>query len=270
MHNKTISFIGAGNMAKAMINGLIIKDYETKNIIASRRCPEKLSQLQQQYNIKTTTNNLIAADGADILVLAVKPQQLEAVCQQLKAMVKKQQPLILSVVTGKTIATIEQYLGTRELTIVRCVSNTPVQIGYGVTAAFAKIPTSSRQPFNKILNAMGRTVWLEQEAALDTVTALAGSGPAYYFYIIDAFINAAIKQGLSPEVAKILAEQTALGAAKMVQATNDSLAILQRQIASPGGTTEQGVKVLQNHHVDKILTEVIAKATQRATELAQM
>ena len=270
MRDNVISFIGAGNMASAMINGLITKGYGPKNIIASRRCLDRLSQLQQQYHVEITTDNLIAADGADIVVLAVKPQQLEDVCQQLKTIVQKQQPLILSVVTGKNIATIEQYLGTRKLTIVRCVLNTPVQIGCGITAAFAKIPTSARQPFNEILNTIGKTVWLEQEAALDTVTALAGSGPAYYFYIIDAFINAAIKQGLNPNVAKILAEQTALGAAKMVQATDNSLAMLQQKVTSPGGTTEQGIKVLKNHHVDKILAEVIAKAKQRATELAEI
>lgn len=271
MHINSISFIGAGNIASAIITGLITQGYEAKKIIAARRNTEKLSQLQQQYGIKTTNDNLIAAHAADMIVFAVKPQQFDRVCQQLRTIVKKQKPLIVSVVAGKTIAGMHQHLGA-EAAIVRCMANTPAQIGYSATAAFANrfITAQQQQQVDAMLNAIGTTVWLKREAALDVVTALAGSGPAYYFYIMDAFINAATQQGLDADVAKVLAEQTALGAAKMAQSTHDTLTTLRQQIASPGGTTAQGIKVLQDHHVDNILAAVIAKATQRATELARI
>jgi len=271
MQMKTISFIGAGNMANSIIRGLLAHHYDPNHIYATNRNIEKLTTLQQQCGIHVTTNNIEAAQQADILVLAVKPQDLAAVCAQLQAIIGTNMPLILSLITGKTIATLEAQLQSKHLPIVRCVPNTPAALGYGITAGFVNAYVSEVQKENisMIFNAIGSSVWLDDETQLNAVTAVSGCGPAYFFYLMENFIKAAIAQGLPESIAKSLVKQTALGAAKMALASPEPLSVLRRHVASPGGSTEQGIKVLQQHHIAQILQEVIDAANKRATELAE-
>ncbi len=270
MTDSNIVFIGAGNMAASIISGLITKGYPRKQIIASNPSNEKLVVLQQKYGIQTTNDNLTAAAQADILVLAIKPQILDTVCKELRCFFRQHKPLILSIIAGKTTNYIAEQLQQRELPIVRCMPNTPALIGYGITAAFANhyVNHQQRQQTINILDAIGTSLWLDNENQLNDVTAVSGSGPAYFFYFMEALIEAAIAQGLPAATAKKLVEQTALGAAKMAKTTEQSLQELRQQVTSPGGTTEQGLNVLQENHLNEILMNTVSAAKKRAIELA--
>ena len=215
MRYPTITFIGAGNMASSLIAGLIADGYPNDRIWATNRSQEKLQTLQQRFNVHVSQDNEQGAAQAEIVVLAVKPQDAALALTNLAVIIQKNKPLLISIMMGITICTINQNLGFKA-TVIRCMPNTPALVGCGATALYASDTVSSEQKeiAEAILRAVGLTVWLKEERLLNVVTALSGSGPAYFFLMMEALQEAAIKLGLQANEARLLTLQTALGAAR--------------------------------------------------------
>lgn len=267
----TISFIGAGNMATSLINGLITDGFDAKQIWASNLLQEKLHELKQQFKIHVSENNIDAAKHGDVIVLSVKPQLLKEVCLELAETIQKNKPLIISIAAGVREEDIARWLGGK-IAIVRCMPNTPALINCGATALYANawVNTEQKNLAESILRAVGITVWLEEEKLLDTVTAVSGSGPAYFFLLIEAMEKAAQNLGLPPKAAHLLITQTALGAARMVMESNQTPSDLRKQVTSPGGTTESAITYLEKHDMVTLLENAVRAAEQRADELASL
>lgn len=264
--NSTICFIGAGNMASSLIGGLINNGFAAENIIASDIAADKLVQLANDFSIRTQADNNLAIAQADIVLLAVKPQVMQQVCSNLDA--ANHHPLFISIAAGIRAVDINRWLGGQQA-IVRCMPNTPALVGLGASALYANENVSHEQQdmAAHILQSIGITVWVEQESALDAVTAISGSGPAYFFLFIEALQQAAQALGLSEDVAKTLARQTALGASTM--AMNGDVTTLRQQVTSKGGTTEQAILSFQRNHLEKLVLEATEAAARRSAELAE-
>ncbi len=264
-----VAFIGAGNMGGAILRGLVKQGYPLTALMATGRNEAKLQALAQETGVQVTTNNQQAAAWANILVLGVKPQAMQEVCVALAATVQQHQPLLLSIAAGLTSECLLGWLGG-ELPLVRSMPNTPSLLGAGVTGLYATASVSPQQQawVEQISQAVGQAHWVTKESQLDAVTAISGSGPAYYFLFTEALAAAGEKLGLSPELALQLAKSTAAGAGKMLAESTDSPAELRRKVTSPGGTTEQAIQTF----VTKGLPELVEAATQaaatRAVELA--
>lgn len=267
--NATICFIGAGNMTRSLIGGLIASGYDSKKIHAADPNTDTLNALQQHFNIHTHTDNLQALAEADILVLAVKPQQLKAVCHSLQASVQQRNPLVISIAAGVRCQDIDYWLGG-QCALVRTMPNTPALIQTGATALYAnaRVKDHQKDQAENILRAAGVTLWVGEEAQLDAVTALSGSGPAYYFLFMQAMQQAGEKLGLDPKTSQLLTLQTAFGAAKMALESSEDCASLRQKVTSPNGTTEQAIKSFQADHLEQIVERAMQASFQRAQELA--
>jgi pyrroline-5-carboxylate reductase len=264
-----IAFIGAGNMANSLIHGLLAKAVPAAQLYATDIDTEKLQALQQECGIQTGTGAEIAAN-ADVIILAVKPQVMAAACEALSASIKKPQCLIISIAAGIPISSLETWLG-RERAIVRCMPNTPALVGEGATGLFANARCSQADITlaGEILSAVGITCWLRSEQDIDTVTALSGSGPAYFFLMMEALEKAAVALGLDATVARQLSIQTALGAGKLAATSDVTPDELRRRVTSPGGTTEQALLSFQRDGFERIVANAVKAAQQRAAELAK-
>ena len=262
----TLCFIGAGNMAGALIGGLIREGHPPDRILASDPDPEKRERLQEQHGIRTEADNRQAAQQADIVVLAVKPQVMKKVCASLLPL--PQQPLFISIAAGLREADIEGWLGGNRA-LVRCMPNTPALLGLGASGLHANRHVSAAQKAQaeRILQAVGIVEWVDEEDQLDAVTAVSGSGPAYFFLFIEALQNAGETIGLEPDTAARLARQTALGAARMAL-DHDDVAELRRQVTSPGGTTEQAIRSFLEAGLPQTVEQAVRAARDRAAELA--
>ncbi len=265
----TICFIGAGNMANSLIGGLIARQYPAQKLIANDINAEKLQQIHEDFSIRTETDNSIAISSAQIIVLAVKPQVMQQVCKSLALSLSKtnQKPLFISIAAGIRETDINRWLGGNHA-IVRCMPNTPALVNLGASGLFANSVVSQEQKQNaeQILQSTGITVWVKQEAQLDAVTAISGSGPAYFFLFIEALQNAAIELGLNTEIAAKLARQTALGAATM--AIDKDVSTLRTQVTSKGGTTEQAIASFQQNGLAELVLKATRAAAKRSEELA--
>jgi len=215
--------------------------------------------------------------SVDIIILAVKPQQLAQVCTEIAASVAKTRPLIISIAAGVLSKDIESWLNQNQdkqssLALVRCMPNTPALVQSGATALFANKHVSNEQKTlaESILRAAGLTLWLENESDMDAVTALSGSGPAYFFLVIDAMEKAGIQLGLDENTAHLLAIQTAFGASKMALESNDSPETLRKKVTSPGGTTEKAIGILQDGQLEALFAKALEGARDRSIELAQI
>lgn len=270
MNDISLALIGAGNMGAALLGGLIAQGFPPQKIRLADPNPVKLAALAQQYGIHTTTDNEEAVSAVDAVILAVKPQHMAAAAGSIAAVVTKGQPLVISIAAGIRTATLRHWLGA-STRLVRCMPNTPALIGYGACALFAgpDITEAARTLASALLQSTGLVLWVSTESELDTVTALSGSGPAYFFYIIDALEKAAVKLGLNPDNAHKLAIQTALGAARMAAESTGPVSELQRQVTSPGGTTEAALKVFENQHLQTLLAQAVSAARNRSIELAE-
>ena len=262
-----ICFIGGGNMAASLIGGLIANGTDPGNICATDPSADALHRLQQQYGIHTDSDNVGSAEAADIVVLAVKPQIMQTVCENLRNLPQNQERLFISIAAGVTSDAIEGWLGG-EQAIVRCMPNTPALLQLGATGLYANDMVSSEQKraATSILNAVGISIWVDAESQLDAVTAISGSGPAYFFYFIELLQQAGVKLGLPPEVAATLARQTALGAAHM--AKDEDVMQLRANVTSKKGTTEQAILSFQSNNLQRLVDEATAAARDRAIELA--
>ncbi len=267
---KAITIIGAGNMGTSLLGGLVSKQYDPTKITLTSTSEDKLKQIEKKFGVKTSTNNITAVATADIVIFAIKPQIFSKVALELTATIQQKKPLIISVATGITEASIQQWLGGG-ISIIRSMPNTPVVIGCGATGLFANhyVTQNQKQWADSILSAAGITLWLDQENLIDAVTALSGSGPAYFFLIMEAMQQAGEKLGLPPETARILTLQTAYGAARLAQESKKTLVELRTAVTSPGGTTEQAIKVLEKAKIREIMADTLLAAQKRAEELSK-
>ena len=266
----SIAFIGGGNMASSLIGGLISSSEQSDNILVAEPSAEQRKQLTQQFDIQTTEDNTDTLN-ADVVVLAVKPQLIQVVCRALAEELGKtnKQTLFISIAAGVRSADIDRWLGGNQA-IVRCMPNTPSLLQAGATGLYAnkKVNDSQKSLAENILQAVGITLWVNAEDELDAVTAVSGSGPAYFFLLMEAMQQAGIKLGLKEEIAEKLVLQTALGAALMANNSDVNAATLRARVTSKGGTTEQAIKSLQNSNFEKLVETALKAANDRSQTLA--
>ncbi|MEJ6613006.1 MAG: pyrroline-5-carboxylate reductase [Porticoccus sp.] len=269
MSRPKIAFIGGGNMATSLISGILDEGYPSSHITVSGPTEEKLFRLNQKFGINTTTDNSIAAAGAEIILLSVKPKMVKPVSLELSAFLKHR-PLVISVAAGIPLLSLQKWLGTG-VPVIRCMPNTPALVQTGATGLFADTDVSSEQCAlaTEIFNAVGVCCWLEKEEDLDVVTAVSGSAPAYFFLFMEAMEKTAIELGLSQEVARKLILQTALGAAKMAIENGAEPAELRRRVTSPAGTTEAAINTFLEGDILGLFDKAMASCVRRAKELAQ-
>ena len=270
INTNKITFIGAGNMASSLMGGLLAKGFDPKNITASDPNTEALQNLEHKYNVNTVSNNANAVKQATVVILAVKPQIMSKVCKPLASSLAETKPLIISIAAGIALNSLEKWLSP-ELSIVRCMPNTPALLQQGATGIFAngQVSDTQKESAKNILDAVGLTLWLNTEKELDAVTAVSGSGPAYFFLLMEAMIKAGIELGLDTETAKDLTLQTALGAAAMALDSTDSPEILRKNVTSPGGTTEQAILSFQQNNFSEIVNKALGAANKRSASLTE-
>jgi pyrroline-5-carboxylate reductase len=264
----TLGFIGGGNMARSLVGGLIARGLAPTQIIVSDPLPAQRDSLASQLGVRTTGDNLDVAREAQVIILAVKPQELRNVSTALASAMHERAPLIVSVAAGIRASDLQRWLGG--LPVVRAMPNRPALNGCGVTGLFATSDVSAvnRELAATILGAVGPALWVQKESQMDAVTAVSGSGPAYFFLLIEMLEAAGVKLGLSADVARRLAIETAYGAGQMARATSESPATLREQVTSKGGTTEAALKHLEAAKVREIFNDAIAAAALRSAELA--
>ncbi len=269
--SKTIAFIGGGNMAASLISGLVSDDYNPKRIIVSEPDADKLAALAARFGIQSAADNQGAVSQADVAVLAVKPQALERVAKDLAPAVQKQRPLVISIVAGIREKDLQPWLGGG-VALVRTMPNTPAMIQTGATVLHAGKSVSSEQRdlAESILRAVGLTRWVDVEDKMDAVTALSGSGPAYFFLVMEAMEQAGLELGLPADTTRLLTLQTALGAARMAIESSDSPATLRERVTSPGGTTEQALQALEAGGIRDLFRQALTAARDRSIELSSI
>ena len=265
---RRLAFIGGGNMAAALIGGLIKRGLPSSHLVVADPSEAQLQRLVHQFGVKTAPDNASAAADAEVIVLAVKPQQMRAVAQGLAAHLVSN-PLVLSVAAGIPHAALARWFGPC-IPVVRTMPNRPALNGFGATGLYAppSVGAANRALAETIMAAVSATVWVEHESQMDTVTALSGSGPAYFFLFMEALEAAAHERGLPHEVAHQLTLETAFGAAQMARHSTESLATLRDQVTSKGGTTAAALAVLNAAGLGAIVARAVAAADRRSAELA--
>jgi len=269
---RIITFIGAGNMTRSLVAGLI-QDKVPHQIRISDPDESQIQAIKNAWNsVADFTDNNQAVKDADVVVLAVKPQIMQLVCEGLADSLQPQKPLIVSIAAGITIDNLAQWLDADQLPIVRCMPNTPALVQSGMTGLYANTQVSETQHdlAESILRAVGSTLWLDNEDLINAVTAISGSGPAYYFLVMEAMQKAAIKMGLSVDQARLLVLQTAFGAAKLALESTDDAAILRKRVTSKGGTTEAALEKLMSGGLEKLFEEALNSAKDRSIELSKL
>jgi pyrroline-5-carboxylate reductase len=270
MQNSKISFIGGGNMASSIISGLLQASVAASNIRVADSSNEPLAA---QYNVACYTDNLSVLEQADVVILAVKPQILPEVARALAPAINgEDSPLFISIVAGIQVKDMARWLGANNpIAIIRVMPNTPALVKSGASALFAGpyVSNSQRDLAESILRAVGLTLWLENEDDLDIVTALSGSGPAYFFLLMEVLEKAGVGLGLSQETARLLTLQTAFGAAKMALESSEDAATLRMRVMSKGGTTEQALNVLHEGGLQELFDKALQMAQLRAATIAK-
>lgn len=269
MDKPRLAFIGGGNMAKSLIGGLIDKGFSSRCISVSDPVEKNLDQLNRKFGIATTSDNSIAAKDVDLIVLCVKPQILESVCKELQASLNQTPPAI-SIAAGIPLSLLMDWLG-EDTPIIRCMPNTPALVQSGAAGMFAnqKVDKKLRNLAEEIFDAVGLCCWLEKEEDIDLVTAVSGSGPAYFFLFMEAMEKVAIDLGLDQEISRKLIIQTVLGAAKMAAESDMNPSELRSCVTSPGGTTEKAVNAFLEGDIMGLFNKAMNKALERATEMAK-
>ncbi len=271
MRESNISFIGAGNMGRSLIGGLVSAGCKPKRLYVADVSEEQRGAVRQRFGVQLCTDNPEAAVHADVLVLAVKPQALREVAKSVAETVAARRPLVLSVVAGIRESDLQRWLGGGAA-IVRTMPNTPALVQSGAIALYAndQVSEEQRNLAESIMRAVGVTLWLEREEDMDAVTALSGSGPAYFFLVMEALERAAVELGLSEQPARLLTLQTAYGAAKMALESDEDVASLRARVTSPGGTTERAVRVLEQGEIRTLFRRALEAAHARSGELAEI
>lgn len=263
----TIGFIGAGNMAYALVSGLINHGHAPEHLAMSDTNAELLSLRQEEFSLKVFKDNQQLVEHCDVIVLAVKPQALSDVCRQIADTVREDQ-LLVSIAAGVHIHDIDRWLNKGK-SIVRTMPNTPSLLGRGITGLFANEQTSDTQQdiAQTIMHAVGKTLWVETEDLLDAVTAVSGSGPAYFFLMIESMTKAGESLGLDHNAAELLSIETALGAALMASESADTPRELRKKVTSPNGTTQAAIESLQDQNFEAVVSHALSAAYHRAGEL---
>jgi pyrroline-5-carboxylate reductase len=271
LSNASIAFIGAGNMASSIIGGLVAKGFDASSITASDPFPESLAKLQKIAPVNVSDDNHQAIANADVVVLAVKPQMMKTILEDLASSAQQSKPLIISIAAGIESSSLDKWLGG-DMPIVRCMPNTPALVQSGATALFANNKVSGEQKVlaDSILRAVGIALWVEQESALDAVTAVSGSGPAYFFLVMEAMQAAGEELGLSADVAKQLTYHPAVGAAHRAIASYVETDELRRIVTSPGGTTAEAIKVFEDEGLRETFSKALIACRDRSEELAKI
>lgn len=262
-----ITFIGGGNMAWALIGGLLRQGYESDTIKVVEINPDACEKIKRELNVAATGSLREGLAGCNVLLLAVKPQQLSKVAREIAPLLVNQ--LVISIAAGIRANDLSRWMKGHER-VVRAMPNTPALIGLGMTGLYAlpEVSLEERRYAEAILGAVGSTLWLDDEESLDALTAISGSGPAYVFYFIESLQQAAQELGLNPAQARSLSLQTFLGASTLAASGKEDAATLRARVTSPGGTTEQAIAVLQSKEVKSAIIGAAHAARQRSRELA--
>ncbi|AOT10166.1 pyrroline-5-carboxylate reductase [Pseudoalteromonas luteoviolacea] len=269
MSNKTIAFIGTGNMSYAIIGGMLKSGFSANNIIATNRNQEKLNKVANDFNVQTTSDNLDAITRADVIVLSVKPQMMEALCDTFKsAQIDLSQKVIVSVAAGITLSRLKEMLQC-ETKLVRCMPNTPSLVGLGVSGLFSHDVDEQEKAFiDQVFSATGITAWLTEESQINDIIAVTGSSPAYFFLFMQAIEEKARSLGFDEQQARLLVQQTALGAAQMAVAQPDvTLEQLRANVTSKGGTTHAAIESMKDNQLPQIVANAMDACIARAEEM---
>ncbi len=269
MDKDTIAFIGGGNMARSLIGGLVARGRAPGALRVAEPVEALRTALAADFGVATFDAATGAAAGAGTWVLAVKPQVMKAVCESLAPLAATGRPLVVSIAAGITAGQLDQWLGGG-LAVVRTMPHTPSRLGAGATGLFAneRVDAAGREAAEALMSAAGLTAWIPDEALMDAVTAVSGSGPAYVFLLAEAMQAAGEAQGLAPDTARTLVLQTLLGAARMLSETGEDAATLRKRVTSPGGTTQAAIESFEGNDFRRLVHEAIAAATRRGRELS--
>ncbi|MEX0730442.1 MAG: pyrroline-5-carboxylate reductase [Aquisalimonadaceae bacterium] len=268
MAKQIITFIGGGNMARSLVGGLVADGFDPARIRVADPDPQQRHGLAQAFGIQSMESNLDAVRGADAVVLAVKPQVLRAVAEELAPALAGDKVLVVSIAAGVREPDLNRWLGGKAA-VVRAMPNTPALVQSGATGLYAnsRVDTGQRSLAESLMRAVGLTCWLEDEKLLDAVTGVSGSGPAYFFLLMELMEDAGARLGLSREMARLLTIQTAFGAAKMALESEDDPQTLRRRVTSPGGTTERAIRVLEEGDLRDLVEQAIRSSAERADAL---
>ncbi|MFA5684379.1 MAG: pyrroline-5-carboxylate reductase [Lysobacteraceae bacterium] len=265
-----IAFIGGGNMARSLIGGLLRRGFDPAGVRVVDPEPTIRAALAADFGVRVHAEAAAAAVDSTLWLLAVKPQVARTVCRALAALAGEARPLVLSIAAGITSTQIQRWLEA-DVPVIRAMPNTPALLGAGATGLFAsaQVSAAQREQAEGILAAVGTTAWVDDEALIDVVTALSGSGPAYVFLLAEAMQAAAGKLGLPAEVARALAAQTCLGAGRMLTESGEDAAVLRARVTSPGGTTQAALETLIGGGFEALLASALRAAAQRGAELSR-
>jgi len=270
MGTQSLAIVGGGNMGRALISGLLRRGMLPEDIRVAEVSPEARASLTRDFAVSAGENARAAIGSASVIVIAVKPQHVAALLAPLKPLLSQTRPVVISIVAGIRIASLQTWCGA-DVPVVRAMPNRPALVGAGVTGLFAapQVSRAARDAAAHVLTAVGEIVWLANEEALDVVTALSGSGPAYLFLLAEAMMDAAVSLGLEGEAARKLAVGTLYGAGLLAQASDGDLARLRSEVTSKGGTTEAALKMFAAADLSGTVMQALQAAAHRSRELAR-
>ncbi len=270
MNTQKIGFIGGGNMASSLLSGLIASGHSPQHLWVSDVNPEALKSLAEKLHVNTSINNADVINAVDVVVLAVKPQILNEVAVNAAPLIQEKKSLVVSIAAGISQTSLSQWLGS-ETAIVRCMPNTPALVLTGATALHANAQVNAEQHdlAENIMRSVGIALWVDDESDLDAVTAVSGSGPAYYFLLMEAMEKAALELGLNETTARLLVQQTALGAAKIALESSESPEQLRKRVTSPGGTTQRAIETFEQGGFTELVSKALHAAKDRSIEMSK-
>lgn len=270
MTHHGITFIGGGNMATSLVGGLIADHYPAERITVTDPAADKREWLSQRFGVRVADDNRTATEQADVVVLAVKPQVMREVIGDLAATLAQRRPLVVSIAAGVRESDISRWLGYQG-PVVRCMPNTPALLQCGVSVLYpnGQVDSAQRDIAESILRAVGTVIWVEDETLMNTVTAISGSGPAYFFRFMEAMEEAAVARGLEREKARLLVIETALGAARMALESDDDPGQLRANVTSKGGTTAAALDVFERDGLGDLVDRAVGAAHDRSIELGE-
>ena len=270
MNIQKIGFIGGGNMASSLLSGLIASGHSPQHLWVSDINPETLTTLAKNLNVNTSASNDELINAVDVVVLAVKPQTLSSVAKSASPLIQQKKSLVVSIAAGISQHSLSQWLGA-DTAIVRCMPNTPALVLTGATALHANVQVTPEQRnlAENIMRAVGIALWVNEESELDAVTAVSGSGPASYFLLMEAMEKAALALGLNEVTARLLVQQTALGAAKIGLESSESPEQLRKRVTSPGGTTQKAIETFEQGGFTELVSKALHAARDRSIEMSK-
>jgi pyrroline-5-carboxylate reductase len=270
MKTKKIGFIGGGNMASSLISGLITSGHSPQLIWVADIDADRLHALAEKKKVNIADSNDALVNAVDVMVLAVKPQVLQTVAESISSRIQQKHPLVVSIAAGVSQQSLAHWLGN-DIAIVRCMPNTPALVLTGATALHANenVSAEQRDLAENILRAVGLAIWVASESELDAVTAVSGSGPAYFFLLMEAMEKTAVDLGLNEQTARLLVQQTALGAAKIALESSESPAQLRQRVTSPGGTTQSALEVFEQGGFKNLVAKALYAARNRSIEMSK-